>query len=194
METLWPQADATKLGNRLSVAVSTLRLVLDPEKRFDANRFVVTEDDAVGLQNVTVDVEAFLDEAETGLLLRGAGRIADAADRLEYAEALYAGEFLEEDRYEEWAVPLREEARNAYVRVARSLADDAASAGDDGAAAAYLLRIIEREPYDEQAHLALIRVLATDRRHGDARRAYRAYVDRLAEIGLEPASFQAAIT
>ncbi len=194
MEALWPEADPTKLGNRLSVALSTLRAVLDPEKRFESDHFVHAENDAVGLQNVAIDVEAFLDEAEAGLSLRGAGRGAEAAARLEYAEAIYAGDFLEEDRYVEWAVPVREEARNAYVRVARALAHDAASAGDNAGAAAYLLRILERDRYDEHAHLTLVGVLAADRRHGEARRAYRAYVDRLAEIGLEPAPFPSAIT
>lgn len=191
MESLWPNDDPTKLGNRLSVALSTLRAVLDPEKRFESDRFVHSENDSVGLQNVAVDVEAFLEEAEVGLSLRGGGRSVEAGDRLEHAEAIYAGEFLEEDRYEDWAVALREEARNAYVRVARALADDASSAGDYAGAAAYLLRILERDPYDEHAHLALVGALTADRRHGEARRAYRTYVDRLAEIGLEPTPFPA---
>lgn len=194
MEALWPEADPTKLSNRLSVALSTLRAVLDPEKRFESDHFVHTENDAVSLENVAIDVEAFLDESKAGLSLRSEGRKAEAADRLEYAEAIYAGDFLEEDPYEEWAVSAREEARNAYVRVARALAEDKVSAGDKAGAAAYLLRILERDPYDEDAHLTLVGVLAADRRHGEARRAYRAYGGRLAKIGLEPAPFPAAIT
>jgi len=98
------------------------------------------------------------------------------------------------DRYEEWTLVLREEARNAYIRVAGALADDATSAGEDARAAAYLLRVLERDPYDEQAHLALIRAFAAGRRHGEARRAYRGYAMRLAEIGLEPQPFPVAIT
>ncbi len=194
MESLWPDDDPTKLGNRLSVALSTLRAVLDPEKRYESDRFVHSENDSVALQNVAIDVDAFLEEAEAGLSLRSGGRSVEALDRLEHAEAIYAGDFLEEDRYEDWAVPLREEARNAYGRVARALADDASSVGDDASAAAYLLRILERDPYDEHAHLTLVGALTADRRHGEARRAYRTYVDRLAEIGLEPAPFPGSLT
>jgi DNA-binding SARP family transcriptional activator len=194
MEALWPDADVTKLGNRLSVALSTLRVVLDPEKLFDADHFVHADKEAVRLDNVASDVETFLDETTAGLSLRAAGRDEQAISRLEYAEAIYAGDFLEEDRYEDWAVALREEARTAYVRVTRALAGYAATAGDDAAAAAYLLRILERDVYDERAHLDLVRVLASGRQHGEARRAYRMYVQRMAEIGLEPATFSAATT
>ena len=35
--------------------------------------------------------------------------------------------------------------------------------------------------------------LAATGRHGDARRAYRRYAERLAEIGVEPASFPAPV-
>lgn len=192
METLWPEDDPTKLGNRLSVALSTLRAVLDPEKLFEPDHFVRADKEAIRLQNVATDVETFLAEATAGLTLRAGGTTAEATERLEYAEAIYAGDFLEEDRYEEWAVALREEARTAYVRVACALAEEAAATGDHGAAAAYLLRILERDGYDEKAHLELVGVLTSGGRHGEARRAYRTYVDRMLAVGLEPATFPAA--
>jgi DNA-binding SARP family transcriptional activator len=53
----------------------------------------------------------------------------------------------------------------------------------------YFLRIIERDPYDEPAHLGLVSALQEAGSHGEARRAYRAYVSRMQEIGAEPASF-----
>jgi len=192
MEALWPDEDPTKLGNRLSVAMSILRAVLDPDRSFEPEHFVRADKEAVRLENVATDVETFLAEAKTGLLLRADGRRAEATARLEYAEAIYAGDFLEEDRYEDWAVALREEARTAYVRVARALAEDAAASGDHAGATAYLLRILERDAYDEEAHLELIAALIAGGRHGESRRAYRMYAERMAEIGLEPAIFSAA--
>ena len=41
-----------------------------------------------------------------------------------------AGDLLEEDLYEDWAVAAREQARDMYVRVARCLAADAHASGD----------------------------------------------------------------
>ena len=43
IEALWPEEDPARCANRLSVALSTLRGVLDPERRFDADRFVRLE-------------------------------------------------------------------------------------------------------------------------------------------------------
>ena len=86
---------------------------------------------------------------------------------LELAEAAYTGDFLEEDSYEDWAIPLRDEARAVYVDVLRKLAETTG-------VARYFLRIIDRDPYDEPAHLGLVAALQAQRAHGEARRAYRA--------------------
>ena len=37
MDGLWPDEDPERLGNRLSVALATVRSVLDPEKRHPAD-------------------------------------------------------------------------------------------------------------------------------------------------------------
>jgi len=191
IEALWPGEDPARCANRLSVALSTLRAVLDPQRRFGADRFVLSAGGAVALDldHVAVDLEAFLREASAGLALRQEGRADEAHARLLAAEAVYAGDLLEEDIYEDWAVAAREEARDAYVRVARCVAADARAAGDHDGAVRFLLRVLERDAYDEEAHRALVATLADAGRHGEARRAFRAYRARMDEIGVEPASF-----
>ena len=64
MELLWPGDDPAKLGNRLSVALTTLRTVLGRD--LEAIR---ADADAVSLDLglVAVDVERFLAEVELGL-------------------------------------------------------------------------------------------------------------------------------
>ena len=82
-----------------------------------------------------------------------------------------------------------EAARLTYLGVARALAD---LAGDDHEARArYLLRILERDPFDERAHLDLVALLARDGRHGEARRRYRLYSRRMDEIDVEAAPYPA---
>jgi DNA-binding SARP family transcriptional activator/Tfp pilus assembly protein PilF len=191
METLWPGVDPQALGNRLSVALSTLRSVLDPGKRFGAEHFVKGDRESISLDlsTVTVDVEVFLHEAEVGLALGAEGRIEEASDWLSQAESAYAGDVLEQDPYGEHGVSLREEARTTYITVAHALARDAAAAGRSDEALRYLLRILSREPYDESAHLNLVAELERSGRRGEARRAYRAYVARMEEIGATPAAF-----
>lgn len=191
IDLLWPDEDPGKAGSRLSVTLSTLRSVLDPDKRFDPEHFVANDRAAAWLQldHVSVDVEAFLLVAGAGLKALAAGDSASAGSLLATAEAAYAGEFLEEDLYEDWAAVLREEARTTYVSVAMALAELALAAGDHDGAARYLLRVLARDPYDERAHLQLVTALSAAGRHGEARRMYRAYSDRMAEIAVEPAAF-----
>lgn len=190
MERLWPEAGRSGLGNRLSVLLATVRGVLDPERRHPPGYFIRTGQGAVALDltHVAVDVERFVALAEAALELDRA-RQEDAAPVLAAAEAAYRGDLLEEDPYEDWAAPLREEARSLYVEVARRLAAGATKSGRDDAAARYHRRILERDEYDEDAHLGLIVSLAKSGRHGEARRRYAVYSSRLDSIGIEPGPF-----
>jgi ATP/maltotriose-dependent transcriptional regulator MalT/DNA-binding SARP family transcriptional activator len=191
MEALWPEDDPRRLSNRLSVALSTLRSLLDPSRHYPSDHFIATAGGAIGLrrENIDLDIDAFLAAGKKGLDLchthdSGAARLA-----LEAAEASYLGDFLEEDLYEDWAAPLREEARALYLEVTSVLADLCDNDADADAAIRYRLRVLERDPYDEYANLGLTEALIRSGRHGEARRAYRRYVSRMAEIGVEATPF-----
>ena len=190
-ELLWPDEDPEPLANRLSVALATARSVLDPEKRFPGDWFVGGDKQAVWLElgRVELDVERFLGHATDGMRRVRSGRPDAARPALEAAEAAYAGDFLEEDPYEDWAATLREEVRAAYIAVTRLLADGAAADGDADIAIRYYLRILERDAYDEAAHIGLVRALLAAGRHGEARRRYGLYADRMEEMAVEAAPF-----
>ncbi len=188
-EILWPDVDPARTANRLSVALSTVRTIVDPEHRHAPDHYLRIDGDAVALANTTIDVEQFLHNAGAGLAAARSGRVGDARRYLEAAELAYAGDLFEDDLYADWAVDLREKARMTYLDVARALAD---LAGDDREARArYLLRILERDPFDERAHLDLVALLADDGRHGEARRRYRLYSRRMDEIDVEAAPYPA---
>lgn len=190
MELLWPGEDPGRTANRLSVALSVIRSVLDPGKLRAPDTYVVGDRTSVGLamDRLAVDVESFLAEARRGLDL--ARTAADGARVvLDRAEAAYRGSFLEEDPYEDWATPLREEARVAYLAVTRALAGLASGDGDADGACRYHLRILQIDRYDEAAHLGLIAEMTRGGRHGEARRLYREYCARMAELDVEAAPF-----
>jgi LuxR family maltose regulon positive regulatory protein len=192
MEALWPDEDPAKLSNRLSVALSTVRAVLDPERRHPGDRFVTADKHVVALAGVPVDVEEFLAAAAAGLDRFARGERAEALALLTAAETAFTGDFLEDDPYEDWAVSLREEARAAYLAVARTLARTAAEAAEHDQAVRYRLRVLERDAYDEEAHLGLVTTLVAAGRHGEARRRYRIYGEQMAELGVEAAPFPSA--
>ncbi|HEU4919842.1 MAG TPA: BTAD domain-containing putative transcriptional regulator [Candidatus Limnocylindrales bacterium] len=193
-ELLWPDEDPEPLGNRLSVALATVRSVLDPDKAYPAEYFVPADKSAISLdlEHIDLDVETFLAEAAAAARLARSGDRAGARTHLEIAEALYGGDFLEEDPYEDWAVGLREEAQATYIAIARSLAEAAAADGDADGATRYYLRILERDPYDEGAHLGLVAALVAAGRHGEARRRYGFYAGKMEEIAVEAAPFPAS--
>ena len=87
----------------------------------------------------------------------------------------------------QWASARRPGAPTSVI--CRALAADADALGDFAAAARYLRRLLERDPYDEGAHLSLVRTLVSGSQHGEAHRCYRAYSSRMREIGVEPAPF-----
>ncbi|SEG78039.1 ATP-, maltotriose-and DNA-dependent transcriptional regulator MalT [Nonomuraea solani] len=190
VEILWPEQEDEAVGlRRLNVMVSTLRAVLDPGHEWPADAFVVSDEGALRLEldNVGVDVEEFLGLVAQAVRLDQAGRTAEALERWAAAERSYGGEFCEEDPYADWAVGLREQARLAYVQAAARLARARAGERRYDEAARYWLRLLERDRYDERAHLGLVRVLDLAGRRGDARRRYQLYAELMRELEVEPA-------
>ncbi|GIJ69729.1 BTAD domain-containing putative transcriptional regulator [Virgisporangium ochraceum] len=188
-EALWPGEPVDRLPNRLSVALSTLRTVLDPARRFEPDHYVVSDRARLRLGTLDVDVLEFLRAAAEGMGLLAAGQPARARSALVTAEVAYTGDFLSDDPYAAWTTGLRDEARATYLRVVRTLADLAIADADTDTAVQYLLRLLGHDPHDEPAHLRLVSVLRAGGRHGEARRAYRRYTENMADIDVEPAPF-----
>ncbi|MFI6317674.1 tetratricopeptide repeat protein [Nonomuraea sp. NPDC050556] len=178
MEVLWPGEEPAKCANRLSVALSTVRSVLDPQRKF--GEFVRADKYTIQLTGLRVDVEEFLSAAAKALE-------SQDDDLLVAAEARYTGNVCEDSPYCDWLEPLREEALAVYQALLRKLAVRAQQVDDHDRAVRYLLRLLERDGFDEVAHLDLVRTLTRARRHGEARRRYRIYVEAMGELGVEPA-------
>jgi DNA-binding SARP family transcriptional activator len=189
METLWPEEDPGRSAPRLSVALSTIRSVLDQDKENAADHYLRTDRGSVwlALDHLSVDLETFHANARLGLELADEGQVDRALGALQAAEAAYHGDFLGEDPYEDWAVPAREAARGAYQQTLRTLADLALGRADPDICAGYLRRLLEHDPYDEPVHLRLVAALSAAGHHGEARRAYQRYASRMEELNVEAA-------
>ncbi len=187
-EALWPNERAEPLSNRLSVALSTVRKVLDPDRSLPPDHFIAADSQSLALRadHVTLDVTDFLKAAAAGVALASEGDWGAAERELRRAEGLYTGDFLEEDLYEDWAADCREEARSAAQEVSRLLARAAARRDDEEDAARCLRRLLERDPYDADAWTAFLGTQLRLRRYGEARRQHAVYARRMAELAVAP--------
>jgi DNA-binding SARP family transcriptional activator len=194
VDRLWPDDDSDKAANRLSVALSTIRNVLDPERKHGIDFAVVADRESVRLDltNVAVDAEQFLGEAARGQTMIRQGHREQGMALLRLAEGRYVGEPFEEQPYAEWVVPIREETRAAYLSLGATLAAAATAACDHEAAVRQYLRLLECDDYHEPAHLGLVAALAAAGQHGTAHRRYRYYVSRMGELDIEPSAYPAS--
>jgi DNA-binding SARP family transcriptional activator/tetratricopeptide (TPR) repeat protein len=183
-ELLWPDDEATRTAHRLSVLLSVVRSVLDPDRAWPADHYIAA--DLAGLSmdltHVSVDVEHLLDDASHATSLLRSGDRERAHEILTEVDARYRGDAFEDEPYEEWADGLREEARAAWLRSLRHLAELRADAGEHQDATSLLVRMLVADPYDEPAHRALVDVLVRAGRHGEARRAFDRWAGAMRSI------------
>lgn len=191
-ELLWPGVRDT--SGRLSVALSTARAVLDPGRQHDADRYLASDRSNARLDpaTVSIDIVEFERLAKAALEAAREGS-ADAVPLLQAAASLHPAPFLADETADEWADEIRDDLLRLAVEVKRTLADRLVAAGSTEPAVGWLMSVIADHPYDEPSHHGLVRVLAGARRHGEARRAYRAYTARMAELEVEPATYDAIV-
>ncbi|MET7877642.1 BTAD domain-containing putative transcriptional regulator [Micromonospora profundi] len=187
-ELLWPDDDPDRTGHRLSVLLSIVRGVFDPTKTFAPDHFLIADQACIALDvsRLRVDVEEFLAHVAHARRLLERGAMAEGRTVLLSADRQYRADAFEDEPYADWSGPLREEARAAYLGLLRMLAQVSRATAGPAAAVTYLLRLLERDPYDQPAHRALVRALVAAGQHGEARRALARYREAMRAIGVHP--------
>ena len=95
------------------------------------------------------------------VLVRRAARSSQKRlDLYEEAIAIYRGDLLVEDRYEEWAQGIRRELRDLHNELLIELSQLYAAAGKLELAAERLQRLLQADPLDEEANRLMMRLYA----------------------------------
>lgn len=190
MEALWPDLDLETASNRLNGAVHELRQILEPGiARPASSKLLRLEHDILILADsaiIWVDADAF-----EGLLRRAntLTELSRLEEILEEAAKLYAGDYLLEELYSQWAATRREALRRSWMGMLLELARLRAARHAFNSAIEPLDRLLKADPTNETAVRRLMMLLTQLDRRGEAMQVYQRLADTLRqEYESEPLS------
>jgi DNA-binding SARP family transcriptional activator len=186
MDLLWPEVDPARAAHRLHVAVSDLRRIVDEPGLASLVRM---QDDSYQIAewSVATDCELFEQHYQRGKRLLAHGDQDAATTAFEAALQLYAGEFLADHPYLEWAAQKRAHFAERHLSALTALCEGAAQRRDFRAVEEYARAILAVDNLREQAHRHLMRAHYHLGQRASAIRQYRtctADLDR--ELGATP--------
>jgi DNA-binding SARP family transcriptional activator len=195
MEAFWPEAEPAAARNSLNVAVHGLRRAFR-EVAWRSSRptaevpVVVLEDGAYRLDRnlrLWLDVDEFELHARAGRELETAGELPAAVADYELAVALYQGDFLVDDPYEDWPVLAREHLLLTYLDVLDRLAGLYFGQHQYGSCVSLGRLLVQRDPCREDAHRRLMRCFSRQGQPHLALRQYQVCTEALRdELQVEP--------
>lgn len=173
---LWPEADTDRARHSLRQAVYHLRRWVGPD-------VVVGR----GEEELGIDPGRLWCDAVALRDLLKQGKTEPALD-------LYGGEFLAgfhapdaSEEFEDWVAATRLEQRNAAIRGAQRLTEEALAGGDVDKAVEFARWAAATDPLDEATQAELIKVLGIKGDKAGADRAFQVFADRLKrDVGTTP--------
>lgn len=160
LEALWPGVAPEAAERSLRVTVSLLRRALEPDLERGSDSHYVPQrqpgylfDREAGCK---VDAWEFDEHQRKAKAARERERLEDAIEEYQAGLALLKGEFLSEERYEDWAAEAREEWRERHLSVFSDLADCLALKGRYTEAIEACNRAVDLDRYREELHRRLM--------------------------------------
>jgi DNA-binding SARP family transcriptional activator len=191
LEVLWPETAPQIANNRLKVAVHHLRQGIAPiAAAVGCSDVVIFRDGCYRFNtqlSVWSDVEAFEQAWHAGLRLEVSGQMSVAIPYYRQAEALYRGDFLAEDGFEEWTLLRREALKDIYLTLVDKLSQYWLQVGDLPRASEGWKQLLGKDPWREDAYRHLMTCCARAGQRGTALHWYDVCARVLQEqLGLEP--------
>ncbi|MEJ2750777.1 MAG: BTAD domain-containing putative transcriptional regulator, partial [Anaerolineae bacterium] len=182
MDTFWQENDPESARRNLYQAIYLLRQTV--QSVLSDFPFILSENGCYGLNHlmdIWLDSEMFERCVENGRQLENSGQISKAITTYEMADALYNGDFLVEDPYEEWPTTKREILRQAYRHVLERLSKYHYNSQNWTLCSAYYQRLLAADNCREDAHRGLMRVYYFQGQRHLALRQYHRCVEALQE-------------
>ncbi|HKB48040.1 MAG TPA: BTAD domain-containing putative transcriptional regulator, partial [Ktedonobacterales bacterium] len=184
IELLWPESDPEAASSNLRSTLFALRHALEPSTAPAGVAVVFSDRAGVWLRpnvELWVDADAFEHTVEE------AWRSADPLPLLEEASSFYAGHYLPEDLYEDWATERREALKQRWAELQLRLSHELEHRGDPESAVRPLQRLLQVDPCDERAAQEAMQLLNRHGRRAEALRIYQRLVEALKEeLDVEP--------
>jgi len=212
IDQLWPEAGPEAGAGSLRSTVYLLRALLDrdipgvpPSRATDARGARRSSDRATRRSHLRSDGDALtlcpapmladgkeppLDWLDAVAFTRAAAAALAGEDTAACREALalYGGDYLPDDLYNDWASPRRTELRSDHQALMLHLSGLCGARGELAEAEQWLRAVLAADPCREEAAQRLMALLAADERHGEAARVYHALETALRDdLALTPA-------
>ncbi len=185
-QALWPNADAESSSRNLHVAISTLRLALEPGITRGGSSLVVREGDAYCLklpEGADVDLLEFEKAIAAGRSARARGDSQASARAFDAALERYTAELLPEEGPADWLIERRDACSAAGVEAAHILAGCRLSDGDASGSAEAALRGLRIDRFADPLWRLLIEARTQAGDLAAAAQAQADYERMLREVG-----------
>jgi len=187
MDVLWTQDPPEVARRKLQIAVSALRCSLNYGYICGPGEGYIFCKDGIYQFNSSVTIRTDVDEF---LFLWKAGRQAsgsESAALYERACSLCSGPFLVEDTYADWSSIRREQLKQIYLTMCRTLTECYLEVRNYADAVKWTSAILREDPCDEAAHRQLIRIYMFQSLRSEAlQQYYRCERILHKELGLPP--------
>ena len=158
IELLWPEGNPTKTVSRLHAVLPSLRKTLEPEiSRGIPSTYLLREGDSYKLHlgdGGWVDVDEFRKELN---LAREEKNPEKSISYYLNAEAIYRGDFLEEDIYVDWCIEERERLKEEYLDLLAKIMEYFERKGDYSRCIEYARKYLAFDKYAEDVYQQLMK-------------------------------------
>ncbi|QGU00280.1 hypothetical protein SYNTR_1686 [Candidatus Syntrophocurvum alkaliphilum] len=188
MDTLWPEEEYTDSKHALRTLVYRLRNILDMEElkqftciKFNQGGYCWNKESNYELD--TEEFERLLNEANSEEINNPTGSIHKYTQALE----LYKGDYLAENLYQEWVIPIRHYYLRRYLEGSKRLLNLLKKEKQYTNIISTCEKALEIDYYDESIHLFFLDALVKDGRIKQAEQHYQNMSKSFyKELGVKP--------